>query len=245
MQPNQLLFNEKQFMDYKYKLGVDIDGVLRDITTTIMDIFKKYHPEAVKSDIVDGYDFTNVDLPLKVKMDYLFNKFPRQIFLESEPFLEAVEDFPILMKWAKQNKVKLVCASHQKSRLIRLSYLWLANWNLIFDELYFTKEKNNLPIDFLIDDSPKNYEQWTLGRSKNTFFLFDRDYNKLVDAPKRIYRLTDFIEIFEKNEDFHNKTEGTIYPSDCNHPIKDRSFYSNSSWCNKCKCYVNLSKNKN
>ena len=29
----------------------------------------------------------------------------------------------------------------------------------------------------------------------------------------------------------------------CEHLPEDRSYYSNSSWCNKCKCYVDLPKN--
>jgi len=34
------------------------------------------------------------------------------------------------------------------------------------------------------------------------------------------------------------------FPNECDHPTEWRSFYENSSWCNKCWSYVDLPPNK-
>lgn len=183
-------------MDYKHKIGIDVDGVLRNIDVPIMDIFKKLYPEAVKSEVISGYDFPNIDLPLRTKRECIFDVCPKDVFLNSLPYNEAVEDFPIIVEWAKKNKIKLVCTSHQKPHLIKLTYQWLAKWNFVFEELHFDKEKQCLPIDFLVDDSPKNYYKWMDRRMIGKFFMFDRDYNKDVNALVRINRLTDIINKF-------------------------------------------------
>ena len=56
-----------------------------------------------------------------------------------------------------------------------------------------------MDIDFLIDDSPKNYEKWVAaGRDEKEYILFDRPYNQACPASNRIYKLSDAIEIFTK-----------------------------------------------
>lgn len=52
-----------------------------------------------------------------------------------------------------------------------------------------------MPIDFLIDDSPKNFERWIkAGRDIKRFILMDRDYNQDTMAINRIKHLSEAIE---------------------------------------------------
>jgi len=51
-------------------------------------------------------------------------------------------------------------------------------------------------VDFLIDDSPRNYDEWVAhGRAEHMFVLFNRPYNKSCPASRRIDSLTDAIRI--------------------------------------------------
>ncbi len=185
-------------MDYKKRVGVDVDGVLREITPVIMELFKKHHPDKIKQELVDGWDFPNVDLPVSEKMDFMFKRFPKEVFLLSKPFKDAKKEFDKLQKWADDNEVFLVCVTHQNDKLIHLTYMWLATHMFIFKEIHVGGNKHEKPVDYLIDDSPENYEKWVkAGRDPKEFILFDSTYSKHIDAPVRIEKLTDAIDHIE------------------------------------------------
>lgn len=182
-------------MEKIIRVGVDVDDVLRDITSTMMNLFKKHHPDAVKSDVVDGWDFPNVDLPLEKKLDMMFKEFPKEVFLYSEPLKNTKEEFAKLKKWAEQNNVRLVCVTTQEEHLIGLTYMWLAMHNFLFKEVYIEKNKYECPIDYLIDDAQHNFENWVkAGRDPETFLLFDAPRNQHANAPIRIKCLTEAIQ---------------------------------------------------
>ena len=93
------------------RLGVDVDDVLRDITPAIMDVFIKHYPESVINNVIDGWDFPNVDLPIEKKKHIMFYEFPKEIFLYSQPVKNTYTEFKILRDWANKNSVKLVCVT--------------------------------------------------------------------------------------------------------------------------------------
>ena len=179
------------------RLAVDLDDVLRDYVGAAMHIFKTHYPECVVQSVMEGWDFTNVALPFAEKFDVIYNKFPKFIFLDS-PAVENAEDFHALQDWAKNKNIRILCATAQQEHLIGYAYQWLAKNNFIFPEFHVTYDKQKLDIDCLIDDSPVNYEKWVdAGRPAENFILFDRTYNKNINAPNRIFRLSDVFEIIE------------------------------------------------
>jgi len=183
-------------MKKKLRIGVDVDGVLRNITPTLMRLFKEHHPDAVKSDLIDGWDFPNVDLPLQTKMDFMFKRFPKEVFLYSKPFKDTQDEFKKLQKWADDNDGFLVCVTTQEDHLIGLTYMWLATHNILFKEIHISGNKHEKPIDYLIDDSPSNFSKWVgAGRKPEDFILFDATYNQDVDAPNRIEKISEAIKI--------------------------------------------------
>ena len=188
-------------MHKQLKIGIDIDGVLRDMFGSYLRVIKKNYPDYLKSDICYSYDFSNIDLPYKKKLDILFNEFPKEIFLDSKPISGAIENYEILKNWAEENEHQLVCATSQEERLIHFTYSWLGKYNLNFKELYITNEKEKLPLDYLIDDSPENYKKWIkYGNAEEKFIIVDATYNQDIKATNRIFRLSEAIDIL-KNKD--------------------------------------------
>lgn len=182
-------------MKKRIRVGVDVDGVLRNITPTVMELFKKHYPEAVKSDLVTGWDFPNVDLPHEKKMKVMFEEFPKEIFLLSKPFENARSEFKKLSDWADKENVELVCITTQEKELIFFTYLWLGTYKFTFSELLITGNKHERDIDYLIDDSPKNYTKWVNAkRIPENFILFDATYNQHINAPVRIKELSEAIK---------------------------------------------------
>ena len=183
------------------RVGVDVDGVLRDITPVIMDLYKKHHPDKITREVVDGWDFPNINLPLNVKLDFMFKRFPKEIFLYSPPLKNTLKEFKKLKHWADSNSVLLVCVTSQEDHLIGLTYFWLAMNNILFKEIHIAHDKHNVDIDYLIDDSPQNYQKWVdSGRDTEAFVLFDATYNQDISAKSRIKELSEFIEVFNKFE---------------------------------------------
>lgn len=181
-----------------YKIGVDVDGVLRNDVEKCMEIFRRIHPEAVKSDIVHGWDFPNVDITFERKLEILFTEYPLEIFEGSEPFENAIEGFNLLNNWLYENNGKIACVTHQQPELIHHTLIWLGKHKFNFPEIKVTGEKQKTDIDFLIDDAPHNFKNWVdAGRDPKRFILVDRDYNKDVPAPSRVSSVGESISIIE------------------------------------------------
>jgi len=191
-----IVLTKRKIMRKKFVVGVDIDGVLRNIDTTLMTIFKREHPGSVKSDIISGWDFPNVDLPHSVKMDILFKQCPEEIFADSLPYDGVIEEFLELKKWVEDNGGKVACVTHQKPDIIYHSLSWLGKHKFNFEEIHVTRNKHNAPIDYLIDDSPGNYKMWSKSKKDNDdFLLMNRDYNQDIRCTNRVHKLTDAINI--------------------------------------------------
>ena len=169
------------------RIGIDVDGVLRNLMTGINKVFKTHYPEFIVGEIAYNYDFPHIKLPLKEKFDIIFNKYPEDIFFKTKPYPNTITQFQYLKRWAKKHNFKLVCATTQEPHLVGMTYLWLGKHNLVFDELHITSDKGALGLDYLIDDAPHNYDNWIKnGNPEENFFLMDRDWNKDVKSSRRI-----------------------------------------------------------
>lgn len=176
------------------RIGIDVDGVIRNMSDKTVQVFKKNFPELVECDLVYAYDFSNIKIPTKEKFDMIFNRFYKEIFYSSIPYPNAIEGVNVLKNWAKHNNAKIVCVTAQEQHLINLTYLWLGKYDVTFDELHIAKDKSNLALDYIIDDSPSVYNDWVkAGNLESHFFLMDRDWNKSVPATKRIGSIIEIV----------------------------------------------------
>ena len=61
-----------------------------------------------------------------------------------------------------------------------------------FETVYFRrgKDKWKVNVDYLVDDSPNNYNYWKKGRGmEEGFILMDAPYNQHIDTKNRVYNL--------------------------------------------------------
>ena len=69
---------------------------------------------------------------------------------------------------------------------------------MVIDTIYFRRgvDKPNTPVDFLVDDSPNNYNYWIQRRGmEHGFILVDQPYNQHIEAKNRITELNQIKEI--------------------------------------------------
>jgi 5'(3')-deoxyribonucleotidase len=186
----------------KIRVGIDVDGVLRDFDTKAMEIIKRLYPDKVLSDITHGWDFPNVDMPVSEIAKIWQETHCEEIYRESELMPGVKEEFKLLKEWGRTQRpgFQWVCVTAQMPYNACHTLYWLGKHYFNFLETYISNHKHKVDIDFLIDDSPKNYEKWVkAGRDEKEYILFDRPYNQDCPATNRIYKLSDAIEILMKN----------------------------------------------
>lgn len=176
------------------RIGIDIDGVLRDIMPNINKVFQTHYPDCVVGEIAYNWDFPQFDMSMEKKYDIIFNEFPEDIFLHSNPYPDSKKRFDKLKLWAKNNNAKLICVTTQEPHLICMTYKWLGMHEFDFEEVHITRDKGGVGLDYLIDDAPHNYENWmSHGNKETNFFLVDRDWNQDVNSTRRIKNIDEIL----------------------------------------------------
>ena len=188
----------------KQRIGIDVDGVLRNFCQALVSAIKTYHPEYLKN----GYDETAVPTMEPesgmVTDWYLENNFnctkkelqqiywydqAKWIMGNGRPFEENVRT---LKYWMKHINKEWVCITSQKEHARHYTLSWLGKHELNFDKVVFVKgsDKWQVDVDYLIDDSPANYNYWKDGRQdEDGFILLDRPYNQKIKPTHRVSNL--------------------------------------------------------
>jgi len=147
------------------RIGIDCDGVLRDLITCITDTVKVTHPQhADKILEPTSWDWdqwlpfwTNDETEKYVFEDNYLDFFGS----ECPPIKSAVEDWNKLRAWAIKNRHKLILVSAQRPHCIEPTEDWLQRWGFVgWDEIHFEKNKYLVDVDMLIDDSPEKLKDF-------------------------------------------------------------------------------------
>ena len=146
------------------RIGIDCDGVLRDFIPDLIDSIKETHPEhADKILEPKSWDWEQW-LPFWTDDEtekYVFQDNYLDFFgVEASPIKEAVEDWPKLVQWAKENDHELVLVSAQRDNCKEPTTEWSQRWGFMFDEMHYTKHKWSIDVDVLIDDSPEKLDDF-------------------------------------------------------------------------------------
>ena len=180
------------------RIGIDVDGVLRDFCHGLIRAVKSYHPEYLKDDydesmegglIMDWHLENNFNCTKKDLQQIYWYEHAKWIMGNGRAFKENVRT---LKYWMKHINKEWVCVTSQKEHARHYTLSWLGKHELNFDKVVFAKGKDKwqVDVDYLIDDSPTNYRYWKDGRQdEDTFILLDKPYNQKVKAKHRVSNL--------------------------------------------------------
>ena len=187
------------------RIGIDVDGVLRDFCHGLVRAIKRYHPEYLKNGydetivptmepesgmITDWYLENNFNCTKKDLQTIYWYDHAVEIMGNGKPFQENVRT---LKNWIKHyNDIEWVCVTSQKEHARHYTLSWLGKHELNFDKVVFVKgsDKWQVDVDYLIDDSPANYNYWKDGRQdEDGFILLDRPYNQKIKPTHRVFDL--------------------------------------------------------
>jgi uncharacterized HAD superfamily protein len=159
-------------------IAVDIDGVLRDIVTTVEEMISKKYRQPY---FVTQYNDKKVMEALRIDM--------RKVFLKS-PIYPGAKDF---VDWLYNNfRVKIVSYQPMVGGIL-FTNLWLKNHDIKYHDLVYVdklQHKIDEEWDIIIEDNPDTIKE-ALKRGRKGC-LIERKHNQGCDI-KDVFK--DFVEI--------------------------------------------------
>lgn len=144
------------------RVGIDIDGVLRDIDEPIRKYLKRNYPEAELIDDTQwGFSQKYSNVPDDIEHEVFYDN-SDEIFLDAQPYPQAREFFLDIDRLAKRYGGRAVLVTKQNDNSAMSTYRWLANTNIPADAVYIVRSPESKTIaecDILIDDSLKNLNE--------------------------------------------------------------------------------------
>ncbi len=190
------------------KIGIDVDGVLRDFCYGLEKVVKEHYPDYLPEDYtgINNWKLSDnftVDKP-EIQKIY-WDEYSKEIMGESPAFEENVRQMKNLISHYHEldnSDISFVCVTSQKTHARHHTLSWLGKYGLNFDTVYFRKgyEKPNVQIDYLVDDSPNNYNYWIEKRGmEHGFILMDQPYNQHIETKNRVYDIDSIMEFIIKD----------------------------------------------
>jgi 5'(3')-deoxyribonucleotidase len=137
-------------------IGIDCDGVLRDFTGKLIEVYKREFPKSKRPN--NDNDIKQFDLALsfgieKEIYDFAFVRHSKEIYSEANPYPGAAKFIQDIKKY--DHKVVIV-TSQPNQGCIDYTKFWLVNNDIQYDDLIFENNKEKAPVDILLDDYTKN-----------------------------------------------------------------------------------------
>ena len=189
-------------------VGIDVDGVLRDFCQGLERVVKEHYPQYLPEDYtgINNWKLSENFRASKPELQQIYwEDYSKEIMGESPAFEENVRQMKNLISHYEEisnPKVRFVCVTSQKPHARYHTAYWLGKHGLNFDTIYFRRgfDKPNTPVDFLVDDSPNNYNYWIQRRGmEHGFILMDQPYNQHIETKSRVYDVDSIMEFIIKD----------------------------------------------
>jgi uncharacterized HAD superfamily protein len=186
-------------------IGIDVDGVLRDFPDALFKAVRKYHPEYIPSDFTEITEWdleNNFNCSREELRQIYWYDHSDEVMGNGNPIYGAIEQMYDLFEWGEKEGHSLVCVTSQRKHAREHTLSWLGKYGLSFDTVYFRRGryKWEVPVDYLVDDSPANWYFWKKGRGvEEGYILMDRIYNQKIKSTCRIKELSEVKGIITRN----------------------------------------------
>lgn len=172
------------------KIGIDIDGVLRDFVASVNKVYFREYPthELLRDNCYDLAQW----FPIGNKIhDFIFRDHAKEIYTGALPYQNALG----FMNKLKKHEVTLV-SSQPNGNVEKYTILWLMKYKVPHNKLMFTRDKSDFHGDFLLDDAQHNLER--ISQCNNSIpVCFDRTWNRDWKG-QRIKKYHQFLQMLNK-----------------------------------------------
>lgn len=168
----------------------DIDGVLRDLVTKLIEVYKRELPNEISVNHADEIKQFDLKYYFSIKEDiynFLMKTHSLEIYCNAKRYEQAKE---FLRELNKNNKIILV--SNQENDLcVSATNKWLKYNQLDEYTVIYEKNKGKIKGDILLDDYTKNLKNFA--ETRRIAVCFDRSWNKDWDG-FRVHSYYEFIQ---------------------------------------------------
>jgi len=186
----------------KQRIGIDIDGVVRNFSLDLYNVIREHYPDYIKDGSKNVYsveetpkEMTNWDLensfnaPKEEIQRIYREEHAKTILKNGTPFKENVD---YLREQIRKDEHTFIAVTSQHPICCHHTLSWLGKQELGFSSVVFKKgrRKWQVEVDYLVDDSPNNYNAWLQGRQmEDGFILMDRPWNQKIKSKYRVFNL--------------------------------------------------------
>ena len=185
----------------EFVFAVDIDGVLRDLVKSCVDIYNENFNSNRTVESVTKYSMADSFPDVPEPQKWFFQDHSKEVFLDSEVIHKAKESIDMLRELG--NVIIITFQESYKNKLHTLE--WLEKNKFNYDGLCFMKNKELLDADFLIDDNQEFLINFLNKNESKCGILIDAPYNLKVNEKlynKNLLKMKDLssvAEFFNKN----------------------------------------------
>jgi 5'(3')-deoxyribonucleotidase len=192
--------NRKYWKDtpsQKMRVKVDIDGVLRNTFSAMIDLYNNEFGESLKVTDIISYD-SDVSFPLireklgKPGNTWFFKEHPRECFLA--PAFPGVSE--ALSNLRSKGWEIVICTNQPTEAGRRYTLQFLEDNKIPYDELHFTKSKHLVAGDYLIDDAPEFLT--APSQELESRICIDYPFNQGIPSDFRVKSLIEAVKILSE-----------------------------------------------
>lgn len=187
----------KDVSSRKMRVKVDIDGVLRNTFSAMIDLYNNEFGESLKVTDIISYD-SDVSFPLireklgKPGNTWFFKEHPRECFLA--PAFPGVSE--ALRNLRSKGWEIVICTNQPTEAGRRYTLQFLEDNKIPYDELHFTKSKHLVAGDYLIDDAPEFLT--APSQELESRICIDYPFNQGIPSDFRVKSLIEAVEILSE-----------------------------------------------
>lgn len=187
----------KDVSSRKMRVKVDIDGVLRNTFSAMIDLYNNEFGESLKVTDIISYD-SDVSFPLireklgKPGNTWFFKEHPRECFLA--PAFPGVSE--ALSNLRSKGLEIVICTNQPTEAGRRYTLQFLEDNKIPYDELHFTKSKHLVAGDYLIDDAPEFLT--APSQELESRICIDYPFNQGIPSDFRVKSLIEAVKILSE-----------------------------------------------
>ena len=167
---------------------IDIDGVIRNIFSRMVEVINEHLYLNIKESSINSWDLESC---IDVDPVWLFTTFGRQIFYESKPYPDTIKHLSMI-----SDSYNIILVSNQitkENEEYTTQWLTKCGIKILVDKVIYTKDKNSVEADIIIDDYPENLK----GHNARYKYLYDQYHNRDCKEYNRVYNLHHLISWLE------------------------------------------------
>lgn len=173
-------------------IAVDCDDVLRDMVPQCCKVYNQKYDIHANLKEEDIKSWTMLDYMPKAKDIYKFFIDNAAAIFYNSPIKEEYKD---LVDKIKEEGHQVAIVTHQFKGIEYLTAQWLNNNNINYDSLHFSKNKNIVNADILIDDRLENCQRFSSYNKRA--FCVDAPWNQEWEGI-RVHNTDEVIDVLKR-----------------------------------------------